>query len=83
MKPFQASPFNSQNPFQNFLAPEFEIDTKNLLKSQAYASTISEQTLPPLRAADNNSAEDIASFSNSLSLSQSFPNTDFTPPRQK
>ncbi|MEG4854767.1 hypothetical protein QUB10_28260 [Microcoleus sp. B5-D4] len=80
MKLVKDSPFNSQDPFQNFLAPEFEIDTKNLLNSQAYASNISEQTLPPLRAADNNnSAEDIASFSNSLSLSQSFPNTDFNP----
>ncbi|MEG4445302.1 hypothetical protein QUB47_25060 [Microcoleus sp. AT9_B5] len=83
MKIVKDSPFNSQDPFQNFLAPEFEIDTKNLLNSQAYASNISEQTLAPLRAADNNSAEDIASFSNSLSLSQIFPNTDFTPPRKK
>ncbi|MEG5036605.1 hypothetical protein [Microcoleus sp. AT3-D2] len=83
MKPFKDSPFNSQDPFQNLLAPEFEIETKNLLNSQAYASNISEPTLAPLRAAENNSAEDIASFSNSLSLSQSFPNTDFTPPRKK
>lgn len=82
MKLVKDSPFNSQDPFQNFLAPEFEIDTKNLLKSQACASNISEQTLPPIRAADNNSAEDIASFSNSLSLSQSFP-TQILPPRKK
>jgi hypothetical protein len=82
MKIVKDSPFNSQDPFQNFLAPELEIDTKNLLNSQAYASNISEQTLPPLPATDNNSA-DVASFSNSLSLSQSFPNTDFTPPRKK
>jgi hypothetical protein len=80
MKPFQDSPFKSQDPFQNWLAPEFEIDTKNLINSQAYASTNSEQTLAPLPATDNNSAEDIASFSNSLSLTQSFSNTDFTPP---
>ncbi|TAE63521.1 MAG: hypothetical protein EAZ86_28770 [Oscillatoriales cyanobacterium] len=83
MKPFQDSPFKSQDPFQNWLAPEFEIDTKNLINSQAYASTNSEQTLAPLPATDNNSAEDIASFSNSLSLTQSFSNTDFTPPRKK
>lgn len=83
MKPFQPSPFNSQDPFQNLLASEFEIDTKNLLNSQAYANTIPEQTLASLPANENNSAEDIASFSSSLSLTQSFPNTDFTPPEKK
>ncbi|MCC3456382.1 hypothetical protein [Microcoleus sp. PH2017_08_TRC_O_A] len=82
MKPFQDSPFNTQDPFQNFLTPEFEIDTKNLLNSQAYANTIPEQTLASLPANENNSAE-VASFSNSLSLSQSFAYTDFTPPRKK
>ncbi|MEG3851249.1 YncE family protein, partial [Microcoleus sp. herbarium19] len=80
MKLVKDSPFNTQDPFQNFLASEFEIDTKNLLNSQAYANTIPEQTLASLPATDNNSAEDITSFSNSLSLSQSFPYTDFTPP---
>ena len=78
MKLFKDSQFNSQEPFQNLLPPEFEINTKNSLNSQAYASTNSEPTLPALPAADNNSAEDITSFSNSLSLSQSFPNIDFT-----
>ncbi|MBE9122653.1 hypothetical protein IQ269_18070 [Tychonema sp. LEGE 07199] len=83
MKLIKDSQFNSQEPFQNLLASEFEINTKNLLNSQACANTIPEQTLAPLPAADNNSAEDIASCSNSLSLSQSFPYTDFTPPRKK
>lgn len=82
MKPFQASPFNTQDPFQNLLASEFEIDTKNLLNSRSLANTISEPTLASLPANENNSAEDIASFSNSLSLTQSFPNTDFTPPEE-
>jgi len=84
MKLIKDSPFNSQKPFQNLLAPEeFEIDTTNLLNSQAYASTISEPTLSALPATDKNSTEGIASFSNSLSLSPRFPNTDFTPPRRK
>jgi len=83
MKLVQDSPFNSQKPFENLFAPEFDINTKNLLNSQAIASNIPEPTLPPLPATDNNSAEDIASFSNSLSLSPRFPNTDFTPPPKK
>jgi len=82
MKLVKDSPFNSQDPFQNFLAPEFEIDTKNLLNSRSLANTIPEQTLASLPANENNSAEDIASFSNSLSLTQSFPNTDFTTPEE-
>lgn len=80
MKPFKDSPFNSQEPFQNLLAPEFEIDTTNLLYTQAIASNIPEPTLRALRPTDNNSAEDITSFSNSLSLTQNIPNTEFTPP---
>ena len=83
MKPFKDSPLNSQDPFQKLLAPEFEIDTTNLLNYEAGASSNSEQKLPPLPVTQNNSAEDIASFSNALILTQSFPNTDFTPPRKK
>ncbi|WP_293337724.1 hypothetical protein [Microcoleus sp. CAWBG58] len=82
MKPFQPSPFNTQDPFQNFLTPEFEIDSKNLLNNRSLANTIPEQTLASLPANENNSAEDIASCSNSLSLTQSFSNTDFTPPKK-
>lgn len=83
MKLVQDSPFNSQKPFENLFAPEFDINTKNLLNSQAIASTNSEQTLAPLPANESNSAEDIASFSNSLSLSPRFPVQGFTPPRRK
>ena len=83
MKLIKDSPFNSQKPFQNLLAPEFEIDTTNLLNYEPGASSNSEQKLPPLPVTQSNSAEDIASFSNSLSLTQSLPNKDFTPPRRK
>ncbi|MCY7384111.1 MAG: YncE family protein, partial [Microcoleus sp. CAN_BIN18] len=83
MKLIKDSPFNSQKPFQNLFAPEeFEIDTTNLLNYEAGASTISEPTLPALPATDKNSTEGITSFSNSLSLSPRFPNTDFTPPEK-
>jgi hypothetical protein len=83
MKLIKDSQFNSQEPFQNLLAPEFDTDTTNLLNTQAYASNIPEPTLPPLLVTDNNSPEDITSFSNSLTLSQKIPNTDFTPPHRK
>lgn len=83
MKLIKDSPFNSQEPFQNLLAPEFDTDTTNLFNSQAYASNIPEPTLRALQPTDNNSPEDIASFSNSISLTQKIPNTEFSPPHRK
>ncbi|WP_228041977.1 hypothetical protein [Tychonema sp. LEGE 07196] len=86
MKFSNKSPFNSQEPFpigETTLIPEFDLNTANLLNSQALSSPTPEPALPELPDSFNNNPADTAILSKSINFSPKLKNFSFTPPRKK
>lgn len=85
MKPFNKSPFNSQEPFpigKTTLIPELELNTENLLNPQTLSSHTSEPALE-LPGGSNHNPESSAIFSKPIKFSREFKESSFTPPRKK